>query len=521
MHPTNRLFIYLRFFLFVLYFLHGLFIISQNSVTNDEMDHWSYGKRILMIRPEKIYPFDDASTMPVSGLNAIPRAVEQLLHPNMEKADGGFSDIMNGRYVTLFICLLIGIFIYKWTRESFGEKAGLFSLFLFVYCPNLNANTALLTTDAYAALFTLTTAYYFHRFVKTSGWKNFLLFCIHLGIAQVVKQSLILLPVFFALTGLVILIYRRSLASRWKINLTRAFVLVVIVLLIINIAFFFRGSGSALNNYQFHSNFFQEMASSSIGKMPIPLPSPFVEGYDLVKYMLGLGSGHENVSARSYLLGNYFTGGIWYYYPVVLFFKTPILVLVILFSLLFLMIRKKEGRLFKNLFPLSLVFFFLFIFSFFNSSQHSIRHLIMIYPMIYVSIGQAINWPLFRKRGIIIAAIIYSMATFYYYFPNLISYTNELILPKKKAYTVIASSNIDYGQCKDSYTKYLIEHPDVTVPGEMPTAGNYIIGINYYLDLEGKGKYAWLMNFKPYGHVNHCLLLVRVTESDVTRIKNK
>src|SRR5687767_12992390 len=112
---TNRILVYLRFFLFFLYIVHGLFIINGNSVTNDEMDHWSYGKRMLMLRPEKIYPYDDASTMPISGINAVPRAIQQMINPTLEKDDGGTSDIMNGRYVTLFICLLIAIYIYKWS----------------------------------------------------------------------------------------------------------------------------------------------------------------------------------------------------------------------------------------------------------------------------------------------------------------------------------------------------------------------------------------------------------------------
>jgi len=28
---------------------------------------------------------------------------------------------MHGRYMTLLVCLLIGIYIYKWSKELFGE----------------------------------------------------------------------------------------------------------------------------------------------------------------------------------------------------------------------------------------------------------------------------------------------------------------------------------------------------------------------------------------------------------------
>src|SRR5258705_5866943 len=92
---------YLMIALFAVYFINGLIAIPRNSVTYDEMDHWSYGKRILMRETDKIYPFDDASAMPISGINAIPTTVQQLNNHGLLKTAGGFSDIMNGLYVTL------------------------------------------------------------------------------------------------------------------------------------------------------------------------------------------------------------------------------------------------------------------------------------------------------------------------------------------------------------------------------------------------------------------------------------
>ena len=124
---------YLVLVLFIFYLINGVFVIRMNSITSDEMDHWSYGKRILKMQSQKIYTYDDASAMPITALNALPRAVVQLINPGLQKTDGGVSDIMNGRYVTLLVCLLIGVYIYWWSKELFGEKAGLFSLFLFAF----------------------------------------------------------------------------------------------------------------------------------------------------------------------------------------------------------------------------------------------------------------------------------------------------------------------------------------------------------------------------------------------------
>ena len=524
MPSTNRLYFYLRIFLFAVYFINGIIVINSNSVASDETDHLSYGERMLKGRPQKVNPYEDGSTMPISALNALPRAVEQVFHPGLKKTDGGISDAINGRYITLLICMLAGIFIYRWSTESFGEKAGLFSLFLFVFCPNLQANIPLVGTDSYAMLFTLTSAYYFRRFILLSGWRNFILFSVHTGIAQVVKQSMFLLPVFFAVVALIVLLQRKSLVKRVRVNFARLLVFILVVLLIVNIAFFFNGTGQSLSGYHFKSNAFLSVQQwPFINKLPLPLPVPFVEGYDLVKNMLSMGSGNPEVSGRSYLFGHYFTGSKWYYYSVILFFKTPLTVLFLLAAVVVAYFKNpfSKTNFFRTGFPLSLAFFLIIFISLNNTSQHGIRHLLMIYPLFYCCLGQVVNWKLFKSKAVLPVAVLYSLVTFYTYFPNLLSYTNEMIWGKKDAYKILASTNIDHGQCGYSLKKYLRNHPEVKFPTKKPEAGEFIIGINNYLDLKATGENAWLQHFEPYDHVNHCYLLFKVTETDLLQKRLK
>src|SRR6185503_5020389 len=101
-------------------------------------------------------------------------------------------------------CLLTGFFIYTWSRQLFGENGGLLSLFLFVFCPNLNGHGILLTTDAYTALFTVSTAYFYWKFIKQSGWRNFIAFSISLGLSQIVKYSMLHLIIFLAVVSLLV-----------------------------------------------------------------------------------------------------------------------------------------------------------------------------------------------------------------------------------------------------------------------------------------------------------------------------
>ena len=105
---------------------------------------------------------------------------------------------------------------------------------------------------------------------------------------------------------------------------------------------------------------------------------------------------------------------------------------------------------------------------------------------------------------------VYSLAGFYFYFPNLISYTNEFISNKTNAYKIMADASLDYGQGNYALEKYLAKHPDVKMATLEPQQGKIVIGLNYFVDLYGTGKFEWLKKYKPVGHVDHCYLLFDV-----------
>lgn len=501
--------------LFAVYFVNGLIAIPKNSVTYDEMDHWSYGKRILMRKTEKVFQYDDASAMPITGLNAIPRAFQQLKNPDLLKTDGGFSDIMNGRYVTLIVCLLTGFFIYTWSKQLFGENGGLLSLFFFVFCPNLNGHGILLTTDAYTALFTVSTCYFYWKFIKRSGWKNFIAFSISLGLAQIVKYSMIHLYAVLVVISLLVLIRRKTIFTEFKRNLLRLIVLTGVIIFIINLGFLFNQPGRSLDDLRMSSQLFASLQSSVIGSIPIPVPEPYIQGLDWTTHMNELGAGNVNVSDANYLLGEKKTGtGFWYYYLVVFIFKTPLTSLLLLIgAIIFLFVRKeKEGHPGTMLFLPGLIFYFLLQLGIQNNVQIGIRHALMVYPLLYVLCGFIVNTSFYQRRARLLRSvfILYSLSTYYYFFPNLISYSNELIPVKKNAYKVMADSNIDFGQGWYSLKKYLQEHPDVhIVPSEIKP-GTFVIGVNDYLDLKGDHRYSWTYNIVPDGQIDHCFLLLTV-----------
>ncbi|HEX2534933.1 MAG TPA: glycosyltransferase family 39 protein [Chitinophagaceae bacterium] len=502
----------------LVYFIHGCLYIPTNSITGDEVDHLHYAVRWVQGRPEKIRPFDDASTMPVSAVNTLPRVVEQLMNPGLQRHDGGTTDTMRGRYLTLALCLLTGLFLYRFADALYGKAAAVLAFLLFLFCPNLNGHGALVTTDAFSALFTLTTAYFFYRCSLKASAGNLLLFGASLGIAQLSKQSLTHLLFIFPLCAFYLHI-RTNRKDRANVRLSAGRVIIVLaaLLLVLNAGFFFQDTGASLSSYSFRSRFFTALQSSTgiLADWPLPLPRPYVAGLDLTKNIDEIGGGHPESSGEIYILGTAREGrGFWYYYLVALVLKTPLPYLLIGMYWMFRRIRCRERFTLTEQWLLFLMGYLFVYFSFFYNSQVGIRHVLMLLPLGYLFISQAavhyLRSPFKWKKVVPVYLALHTLITFYYYFPNLISYTNELVLPKRNAYKLLADSNLDYRQGAFWAAKYLETHPDVQVPGTKPAPGKYLISVQDFLDLSRTNRYTWLQSYQPYGHVQHTHLLLEV-----------
>ena len=517
----------LRIFLFAIYLINGFFYIPRQSVISDEMDHSSYSFRFVKGHPQKIRPYDDGSTMPITALNTLPRIIEQTIHPGLKKNDNGASDIINGRYITLLLSIFIGVYILVWAKELYGDTAATFSLFFFVFCPNLNAHTGFVATDAYAALFTIISAYYFWKLQKNGRWKNLLFFSLGLGIAQLTKQSLSILVVVFFLLFIFSMFKEKHSSSTIKRKVLQLFVTTFLVLFVINAGFLFCDSFMPLGNYHFKSHSFNNLQASlaEIKNVPLPLPSPYLYGLDLVKFMTEMDPGDPRVSLGNYILGERRnSGGFWYYYLIILLFKTPLVIIV--GGVLLLLNWRSAGskNFFRNEFIMVVLItsFFIF-FNFTVKRQVGIRHILIIYPLIYVLLGRLVLLAESKLQSKLIrgAVIIYSVSTFYFFFPNLIAYSNELVVDKKDAYKIFADSNLDWGQGKDYLKKFLATNKSVEIPGPVPKAGKYIVSSNDYVGLNNDPDISWLRRFEPGDEVYFSYLFFDITEEDLQKYNFK
>ena len=111
--------------------------------------------------------------------------------------------------------------------------------------------------------------------------------------------------------------------------------------------------------------------------------------------------------------------------------------------------------------------------------------------------------------------LVYSAATFYFYYPHLIPYTNEFMLNKKMAYRVMADSNLDYKQSEGRLQQWLDARKGTYAP-QTPAAGTFIISVNDLTGVIETKNYKWLFdNFKPSSHLAFCYLIFEISEQDL------
>jgi 4-amino-4-deoxy-L-arabinose transferase-like glycosyltransferase len=508
------------FVLIVFYLINGICYLRSQSITSDEGSFYTYAVRFLKGTPDRIIPVSDNSKMPVTVLNTIPRLAQQTFSHTKRKEDGGVSDIMHGRYITLFVSVLTIVLVFVWSRELYGKKAGLFSAFLMSICPNHMANAGLVTTDAYSVLFLLATMYFLWKYCTTKTSRQFIFFSITIALSQLVKQSLFHL---YILAPFCIAVYFTVYPSRIKYSLvlTRIVIFLLANWAVINVGWYFYETFHRTDDYHFMSDLFQTIATILPRWMPVPFPKPFIVGLDMAKYYDDLGGGFDPISSfgKVTILGHAQTGGgFWYYYFVSIFYKTPIAYFILFLWSIIVLIKNRSFKDFvtKEFFLFAPVIYFLLVFSFFYQTQTGLRHVIFLYPFIFIAAGAIIPTMDAVYKKIALALIsVFLVFSILRYWGNYYPYTNEFITDKKMAFQYVGAANLEFKQGGFFLQQYLREHPQAKIIPSKPQAGSFVMSVADYLDIWNRHQYEWIQRFTPTDHVAYTYLVFQITEKDL------
>jgi hypothetical protein len=513
--------------LLAFYFVMAVTSLIHSEGTYDEGAHLEYGFNILNGNAER---FDD-SKMPVSVWNAWPRwLAENLLQEG--KLRDALQEHNVARVPTILAALLLGLLIFRWARELYGEKAALLALSLFVIDANLLAHARLVTTDLYAALAVTLSLYLFWRFQRDGGWRAGFWSAFGLGCAQIMKYtSVFLVPVFFILAAVR---HWRELAGRegeprpwWKrlhpkATLGYCALYAGVIFLVISAGFIFHKSFTPLGDYLFYSETFKSIQQKLPAALPVPTPYPYIQGLDLVRERERLAS----IFSTIYMLGDAriyreFMG----YYFVAYLFKAPLPIQVLFIAAAVLYWKRRGMFNFSRdeAFLLIPVLFFFIYFNFLYKAQTGIRFLLVAFPLMHIFTASLLApraEPGRRGRLTIGALVLAGAVSTYSYHPHYLAYFNELVPDRKMSYRILADSNLDWGGSGWWFWHWMERHPGTLAEPQKPAAGTIITGVNSYVGLPANDHLAWMraLDKAPVSHVGYSHLIFEITPEDLERL---
>lgn len=392
--------------------------------------------------------------------------------------------ILLGRLPMLLILLLLGCYVFKWSRELLGPKAALLALFLYAFSPTFIAHGRFVTTDVAAAAGIFIASYYFIRWLKNPSAKNLLVAGLVFGLAQTAKFSVFLLVILF--TFIVLLwIYLKTredkianqpaLVSLGK-NLYRYFggliclYAIGFTLIVWPLYIFHTINYPIARQVSDTTSILQ-----SFGLRPIANLIIWLSGIPILRALAQYGLGLAMVLQRAvggntaYFLGELSNTGSTLYFPVVYLLKETltlhILTLIALLYGLWQFLKNKFYR-WNNFHALlqqniAQVLMLAFIALYWYSSLTSIlnigvRHILPTFAFVFLLITQQISLWLKNtgtsniikklKSAALAILIIWQAVSVIKVYPSFLAYFNESIGGSANGYKYVVDSNLDWGQ---------------------------------------------------------------------------
>ena len=508
--------------------------LRHKGLTTDEPLHYQYGYRVLNGSPERTGAIN-SSTMPFSSVHAMTSGNLAVFArtAGISLDSSWIGQVKRGRYATILLSLLLALYVLTWSYELYGRNGALLSLSLYVFDPNLLAHGQLVTADLPAALMTTMALYHFWHFLKLGGKRRALFSAVTLGLSQLAKYSCVYLyPIFLAIAPLYCRFTHasevtspdRSHSLTW--NLRRWFIVIIffaaVSIVTINLGFGFNGVGTPLSGYTLKDPFFKTLqATSIVSNLPLPLPVPYVQGLDLVKFEERMGEAWGNIYMAGHLRVNHHDGtlhGFPGYYFYAAFFKVPIATQIIFLVALFAYFSRRaqpaaSGLRREEVFLLVPILLYWVYFNFLFNAQIGIRHVLPVFALATVFCGRLLAAPDSKLRQYTaVILVVWVAASALSYYPHFISYFNEFVPDRKLAYRHLADSNLDWRGNEWYLNEYVRRHPGVIVDPRKPQAGRIAVPVNALVGVNrNPEEYRWLReHFTPVDHIAYSFLVYDV-----------
>ncbi len=398
-----------------------------------------------------------------------------LAHEFIQTNSEYFLDyVWTARWTSVGISLATCCVVFLWTRELFGDAAGLFSIALAAFEPTLIAHGRLVTTDILATFFFVGVCFFLWRTVKKPSVIHWIIVAFLLGAALATKHSLILLlPFAFLAVAWIHFCATNKGQSLWRrtVGTLGHFVLLLLAAGLVLWTIYGFEIGDSVKEPRppildpIWSTLY-ETAQTTFGLFGLDSPlgdpnDPEEPVFAAMRSSLPLFSYWESFFTQAAharrghwatFLGEVGTRGWWLYYPVLFVTKTTIPFLLMTALGVFFLLRDSRYSRVDRLFVLGPpIFFFLFL-VFTNRAAIGIRHLMPILPVYCVAAGawfEKVRQRWSKNRaviGILVFLLCWHFAETLWAYPHYIPYYNEAVGGPANGIHISTDSNLDWGQ---------------------------------------------------------------------------
>lgn len=372
-----------------------------------------------------------------------------------------------GRLPVLLLALVLGLYVHRWSRELYGERAALLALGLFAFSPNLLAHARLATQDLALAAMAFAAGYHVWRYLEAPRWRPLLFAAAWFGAATASKTTAVLLipPLLIALA--VPLFRGRRVAEAglplgpldrirtpWRRRAATVALTWVLFgaasLAAVNLAYGFEGSFAAARRYDRAGAFAERVAAKvppaapvarAALRLPVPVPEPILR---LAAFQADRVAQGNTVFFR----GERSRQGWWYVIPVAFLIKTPLPTLLLAGAAVAGLLRRRSISTGEALL-VGAALSVMAIFCWFKSVSIGLRYVLLVYPCLHVLASRVLREgiPLDapRRWGVSVLAAWYLLGAAWTW-PHYIPYFNEAIGGPSRGYRWLADSFVDWGQ---------------------------------------------------------------------------
>jgi len=443
-----------------LYVLLAFTSLTGKSVTIDEFGHLPVGYNVLttgnfdycQLNPPLM---NVLSALPLLALDLPPSSV-----PRRSTSEHKYSFWLNGydfmfgheqgyhhiyvvaRCVTVFLVALLGVLVFVWARTLATRRAdlaGLLAAALVWFSPGVLAHARLVTTDAGATLFICLALWSLHRVLRRPTWAAVVACGVALGLAQLSKFTAVwLCPVFVVLAVVWRLSSHTVDGRRLALRLLAVFVVSIIV---INAGYLFQHTLPTVERLEFVSQPLIFLKDVLPGWLRVPLPERFLLAFDA---QLDAARGGD----PSYLFGESYHGGRWYFFVALLAIKVPIPMLGLAALAVAVAIRRRRRLTTDSVLLLLPAGVLVAVFSLLSNKQLGLRMILPAAPLfcVWAAVTLArVDWTRLRTYAVS-ALLVWFAGESLRAYPDYLAYFNQFVGGPSRGYRCAIGSNLDWGQ---------------------------------------------------------------------------